>query len=327
MSASAAARSLPQPAPGDRRARPAGGPARSRRSPRRYSGPSAGVASAAAVAAPGVLPRLEPGALPRRAPGALPRRAPAAPRRAPRTRARRATASVGLPIAGLISPRRLIALGLRGRVWIGLLAVGLIGLITLQLIVLRLNTSIGQSLEQATRLSRENAAMAITNSEASSGEAIETLAHKLGMVALSPGELHFRRVAGSDGAQAAARLLVSTKALSASESQSATGLSTEAQQGVAASTQESEVAGSQTEASGSPTEAGGSGTELAGSQPEAGAGQAEPGAGQAETAGSQAATTGTAEQQTPSTTAVSPQSQEGGQEAPVGAIRAPGAGG
>jgi hypothetical protein len=313
MSASAAARSLPQPTPGHRRARPAGGPPGSRRAARRYSGPSAGVASAAAVAAPGVLPRREP--------GALPRRAPAAPRRAPRRRAKRATVSVRLPLAGLISPRRLVALGLRGRVWIGFVAIGLIGLITLQLIVLRLNTSIGQSLEHATRLSRENAAMAITNSEASSGEAIETLAHKLGMVALSPGELHFRRAVGSDGAQAAARLLTSAKALSASESQNATALSTEAQQAVVAPTQESEIAAAQTEAGGAQTEAGGSPSELAGSAAEAGAGQAE------EAAGSQAATTGAAEQQTPSTTAVLPQSQEGGQEAPVGATRAPGAGG
>ncbi len=207
------------------------------------------------------------------------------------------------------------------------MAVGLIGLITLQLIVLRLNTSIGQSLERATRLSRENAAMAITNSEASSGEAIETLAHKLGMVALSPGELHFRRAAGSDGAQAAARLLASTRALSATESQNATALTTEAQRGAVAPTQEGEATGSQTEAAGSPTEAAGSPTEAAGSPTELAGSQAEAGAGQAEATGSQAATTGAAEQQTLSTTASSPQSQEGGQEAPVGATRAPGAGG
>ncbi len=199
MSSASTARPLAQPAPGHRRARPASGRTSSRRPTRRYSGPSAGLVRGAAVAAPGI---------------ALPARRPPAPKRAPRTRRQRSLALRGLPSAALVSPRQLIALSLRGRLWIGIVAFGLIGLITAQLLVLRLNTGIGQSLARVSTLSRENAAMAIANSEAGSGEEIETRARQLGMVSLSPGELSFRRAAGPGAAQTAAQELRSWKASS-----------------------------------------------------------------------------------------------------------------
>jgi hypothetical protein len=202
MSSASPARPLAAPAPGHRRARPASGRPASRRPTRRYSGPSAGVVRGAAVAAPGI---------------ALPTRRPPAPRQAPRKRRQRSLALGGLPSAALVSPRRLLALSLRGRLWIGVVAFGLIGLITAQLLVLRLNTSIGQSLTRVSALSRENAAMAITNSEAGSGEQIETRARQQGMVSLSPGELSFRRAAARGAAQAAAQELRSWKASSSSE--------------------------------------------------------------------------------------------------------------
>ncbi len=191
--ASAAARSAAQPAPRHRRERPAATRPAGRRPPRRYSGPTGGLVRTAAVAtAPGV---------------ALPRRRPPAPR------ARR-DRSLALPIAAVLSPRRLLALSLRGRVWIGVVAFALIGIVTAQLIVLRLNTGIGQSLTRAAALQREDATMAITNSEASSGEAVEAGARHLGMIALAPGELEFLRAARPATAQAAAEALRSSKASS-----------------------------------------------------------------------------------------------------------------
>lgn len=292
----AAARSLPQSTPGHRRGRPARGRPSGR--PRRYSGPAGGVASAAAVAAPGV---------------ALPRRAPAAPRRTPRERPRRSFAGVALPIPSVLSRQRLIAIGLRGRVWIAIVAVGLIGLITAQLVVLRLNTSIGRSLARASALSRENAAMAIANSEAGSGEEIETLARGLGMIALSPGELHFRRVAGRNGAQAAAQLLRSSKALSATEGSSASSLAGAGSTSLLTST-------AQTGAS-EPAASGQEATTTAETQPSSG-----PPAQETQPAG-----TGAIEQQTLSATGASQQTPPTGQESQAGvqagATQAPGAGG
>jgi hypothetical protein len=99
--------------------------------------------------------------------------------------------------------------------WIAVLAVGLIGIVTAQLVVLRLNTSIGRSLVRAAALQRENAANSIVNSEAGSAEAIEAQAARLGMHAVPPGELRFIRAAGRGRAPAAAQALLSTAASSA----------------------------------------------------------------------------------------------------------------
>lgn len=190
-----------------RRVKPASGRPPSRRPPRRYSGPARGVASAAAaVAAP--------------AP-ALPRRRPPAPTRAPRSRDARSIPLRSLQAAVLLLPQRLLERSLRGRAWIAVLAIGLVGLVSAQLVVLRLNTSIGRSLARAAELQRENATIAIENSEADAGETIEGRARALGMTLLSPGDLQFRHIAGIGKAGAAAQALRSTKASSPSESSSA----------------------------------------------------------------------------------------------------------
>ncbi len=107
--------------------------------------------------------------------------------------------------------------------WIAVLALGLIGIVTAQLVVLRLNTSIGRSLARAATLQRENAATAIVNSEAGSPEKIEAQASRLGMHAVAPGELQFLRAAGRGRAQAAAQALRSTSASSATSLTSAPG--------------------------------------------------------------------------------------------------------
>lgn len=107
----------------------------------------------------------------------------------------------------LLSPSRLLSLSLRGRVWIGLVAFALIGIVTTQLIVLRLNTEIGMSLQRAATLQREDATLAITTSEAGSGETVEAQARNLGMVTPAPGELRFLPAAGLSSAEAAAEAL------------------------------------------------------------------------------------------------------------------------
>jgi hypothetical protein len=180
-----------RPKPGERRSRPAGRGAPPRRPPRRYSGPAGGISSAAAaVAVP--APLVAP---PRRArPAPQPQRLPA----------RRARPRSAPSLAALASPRRLLELSLRGRGWIALVAFALIGIVTAQLIVLRLNTDIGRSLQRAAALQRANATLSIGDSEAASGEKVEALARGLGMTAAAPGQLLFRPAVSRSRAEAAA---------------------------------------------------------------------------------------------------------------------------
>lgn len=98
-----------------------------------------------------------------------------------------------------------------GRLWIGVVAFALIGIVTMQLSLLRLNTSIGSDLERAAALQRENAALSIGNSEADSGEAIEQKARQDGMHLVAPGDLRFIEAGGQAAVMRAARALRSSK--------------------------------------------------------------------------------------------------------------------
>jgi hypothetical protein len=150
--------------------------------------------AAAAVAAPSLAPSPRP-AHARHAPQPRRVRTATPPRRAP------------LALPQLLSPSRLLSLSLRGRVWIALVAFALIGIVTTQLIVLRLNTEIGVSLQRAATLQREDATLAITTSEAGSPETVESHARSIGMTTPAPGELRFLPAAGPSRAEAAAEEL------------------------------------------------------------------------------------------------------------------------
>jgi cell division protein FtsL len=96
---------------------------------------------------------------------------------------------------------------IRGRTWIALVAFALIGIVTLQLGLLKLNTGIGRALEHEALLQRENAALSIENSELASGERVESRAARLGMELVPVGALRFLAVhPGNDTARAAASL-------------------------------------------------------------------------------------------------------------------------
>jgi hypothetical protein len=71
---------------------------------------------------------------------------------------------------------------IRGRAWIGIVGVGLIGIVFMQVSMLRMNAGIGASVERAGVLERENAAMRATISELSSSDRIAAEASKLGLV-------------------------------------------------------------------------------------------------------------------------------------------------
>jgi cell division protein FtsL len=98
---------------------------------------------------------------------------------------------------------RLIA----GRTWIVLIAFALIGIVTLQLLVLKLNAGIGRALVQEAQLQRENAALSIESSELAAGERVESQAARLGMELVPVGALRFLAVdPRADVARAAAAL-------------------------------------------------------------------------------------------------------------------------
>jgi cell division protein FtsL len=135
-----------------------------------------------------------------------------APRPRPRPQAKPASTQDGL-VVGLIeavetlSSHRLLDRLIRGRVWIGLLAFALIGIVTLQLGLLKLNSGIGRAIERSAKLQTENAALSIENSELASGDRVESQAQGLGMKLVSIDGLHFLSShARSDVAHAASVL-------------------------------------------------------------------------------------------------------------------------
>jgi len=96
---------------------------------------------------------------------------------------------------------------IRGRTWIALVAFALIGIVTLQLLVLTLNAHIGRLLVHQAQLQRENAASSIESSELAAGERVESLAARLGMELVQVGDVRFLTVdPRADIARAAAAL-------------------------------------------------------------------------------------------------------------------------
>ncbi len=152
---------------------------------------------------PAVAPRR-----PRRISG--PARPPA--RRPARPVQRPAQAERGLVLGLLaavsrLSRHRALDRLIRGRIWIALITFALIGIVTLQLLVLQLNASIGRALVRQAQLQRENAALSIESSELAAGERVESQAVRLGMELVPVGALRFLAVdPPADIARAAAAL-------------------------------------------------------------------------------------------------------------------------
>jgi hypothetical protein len=168
----------------------------------------------AAAAAPAVRPRRAPS--PRRVSGPL--RPAAAPRGSALGYAARPAPQTGL-VLGLLSgleslaQHKLLDRLIRGRVWIGLVAFALIGIVTLQLGLLKLNGGIGRALEHEALLQRENAALSIENSELAAGTRVQAGGAKLGMAFVPVGALRFLSASGhGDVAKAATALASSAQA-------------------------------------------------------------------------------------------------------------------
>lgn len=108
---------------------------------------------------------------------------------------------LGGAVHGLTEHRLLDRL-IRGRAWIAILGIGLIGIVFMQVSMLRMNAGIGRAVDTASRLERDNAALRATISEQSSGDHIEAEAARMGLV-LPTDTPRFLDVRGFDPARAA----------------------------------------------------------------------------------------------------------------------------
>jgi hypothetical protein len=156
-------------------------------------------------------PRRAPVRHPRRVSGPARPARPAAPARsAPRVAAGAAAPGLALRAIGAyerVCDSSLLDRLVRGRVWIGLLAFALIGIVAMQLMVLRLNTGIGATLERAAALQRANAQLGIEAATGSGEGRIEPLAAATGMTFAPSGSVHFVASSPAADVRAAAAAL------------------------------------------------------------------------------------------------------------------------
>jgi cell division protein FtsL len=96
---------------------------------------------------------------------------------------------------------------LRGRVWICFIGVALMGIVAMQVSMLKLNSGISRAVETTATLERQNSDMEARIARLASGERIRSAADKGGMVTPAAGEIHYLRVRGGiDGRLAARRM-------------------------------------------------------------------------------------------------------------------------
>ncbi|HWX46241.1 MAG TPA: hypothetical protein VNY52_13090 [Solirubrobacteraceae bacterium] len=195
-------------------------------------------ATAATARAPAVAPRRAPH------PGrpARPPRAPSRPRRVSGPARRPARGESILPRPGLARPRvgqlvdRLLDRLIGGRAWIAVVAFALIGIVAMQLWIVKLGVGIGRALEHEGLLQRENSTLAVENSTLASGERVERLALAQGMTIAPPGALHFDTLQGPLDVRLAAAALAKPLQTSISSSTESTAPSAEVSAGASTTT-------------------------------------------------------------------------------------------
>ena len=94
---------------------------------------------------------------------------------------------------------------LRGRAWICLVGVALMGIVAMQVSLLKLNSGISRAVETTTTLERQNSAMEASIARLASGERIRAAADKTGMVTPAAGEVHYLRARPGQDARRAVR--------------------------------------------------------------------------------------------------------------------------
>ncbi len=91
----------------------------------------------------------------------------------------------------------------RGRMWIVLLTGALVGLVFLQVSLLKLNSGIGRAVQTASTLERQNAVLRAGVSRLDSGERIQGAAQGLGLVMPAPGDRNYLTARPGDAGRAA----------------------------------------------------------------------------------------------------------------------------
>ncbi len=183
--------------------------------------PPAATAAGRTLARP-VAPRA-----PRRVsgPAARPRRGGDAPR------ARRSTAPTADPFVlralhrtRALADSRFLDRLIRGRLWIPIVAVGLMGIVFMQVSMLKLNAGIGRAVQSAATLERQNTNLRAAVSGMESGTRIDAAARRLGMVVPADGSTHYVTAAARGLATAAAHRMTAADAEAIARSKAATAL-------------------------------------------------------------------------------------------------------
>lgn len=113
-------------------------------------------------------------------------------------------AEAALEVSGSRTMDRLV----RSRAWVVIVAFGLIGIVAMQVSMLKLNAGIGRAVETAATLERTNATLRADVSQLSSGERIQSLAGARGFIMPEPGDVTYLNAGSlaSDGFRAAQRM-------------------------------------------------------------------------------------------------------------------------
>jgi cell division protein FtsL len=94
----------------------------------------------------------------------------------------------------------------RGRAWIALVAIGLMGIVFMQVSLLKLNAGISRAVTAADTLERQNSTLRDDISNLDSGERIQAVAAKYGMITPAAGDVHYLDGRQADAARAAAAI-------------------------------------------------------------------------------------------------------------------------
>lgn len=162
--------------------------------------------TAAATAVP-ARPRTAPRPAPRTAPRTEPR-----PRTAPHAEPTRRRTQAQTRVRTAPRPRslrieaRLLDRIVRGRAWIPVLGIALIGIVAMRVEVLKLNAGVGAEMQQVSQLASANAVLQQADSALSEPVRIESIAARDGMVIPPPTSLHFIKGSAGEIAKAISRI-------------------------------------------------------------------------------------------------------------------------
>ncbi|HEV7494561.1 hypothetical protein [Baekduia sp.] len=208
----------------------------------------------AATAAGRTLTRPVAPRAPRRVsgPAARPRRGADAPR------ARRAPTPDPFILRALhrsraLADSRFLDRLIRGRLWIPIVAAGLMGIVFMQVSMLKLNAGIGRAVQSAATLERQNTNLRAAVSGMESGTRIDDAARHLGMVVPADGSTHYVTAAVRGLATAAAQRMTSADAEAIARSKAATALAAGQTTGAALTAAATGAAVTQTAAAASTT--------------------------------------------------------------------------